>query len=765
MRPFIFFLILLSATFAEETLKAPEANPIVEFVSGFLDGIHEVKTIEDLIKCMKNADEILQKIKDGISIIIKGLKKINLETILKGFNMLFEAFFDLEKMIRPCLVGFTQFEKLLKAFKNIELLKLIFKILANPGPIIEDLIDIIESFADGDYHQAGTDLGDVLYRLFLTETYLETSNPVFDFVSGFLKGIKEEKGIQDLIKCLKNADQILEKIKKALEVIMKMKSLEELLAGLKLLFAAFLELEEMVKPCLEGFHQFKRLLKEIRHADLNKIMAKLIKSWPFFLSEIIDIVVCFANGKFECAGHGLGEILNRLFLEGRLLESNGGNPIFDFLNGFLQGIHEPKQVEDLMKCMKNADQILQKIMDAVQLIVAGLKKVNLDTILKGFNMLFSAIYDLEKALLPCLKEYTQFIKLLEAIKSCNLVKIIFRILSNPNPYIEDFMDMIDCFEEGDFLQAGSDLGDILYRLFMAGFREEANPIYEFVSGFLLGIKETKTIDDLLKCLKNADQILEKIKQALETIRTMKNVDDLLRGLKMLFAAFVELEELLKPCLEGFTQFKRILKEIRHVDFNKLLQKIISRWPYFLDDIIECILAFTKAQYSKAGKCLGDMLYRLFLQDSYDSVSKHYPGIEFLRGLLKGIKEKKTIEDIAECLKGSIAILCEIKKLIKEIIRSIKKVEIVKVIEDVKKIIALLKELHKEGIHCLCELEQVIKLIHAVYLAKFMELVHKVLKNPQAYIADLVALYKTIWKKDYQGAGLAVGDIIFRLFLE
>eukprot|EP00831_Metopus_contortus_P067665 TRINITY_DN603_c0_g1_i11.p1 TRINITY_DN603_c0_g1~~TRINITY_DN603_c0_g1_i11.p1 ORF type:complete len:113 (-),score=37.12 TRINITY_DN603_c0_g1_i11:23-361(-) len=80
-----------------------------EFMEGFLKGIREVKSIEDLLKCMKHSEEIIEKIKKAISLI----RKFSIESILEGFSMLFEALYQLEEMLMPCLEGFDQFKNCL----------------------------------------------------------------------------------------------------------------------------------------------------------------------------------------------------------------------------------------------------------------------------------------------------------------------------------------------------------------------------------------------------------------------------------------------------------------------------------------------------------------------------------------------------------------------------------------------------------------------------------------------------------------------------
>lgn len=208
-----------------------------------------------------------------------------------------------------------------------------------------------------------------------------------------------------------------------------------------------------------------------------------------------------------------------------------------------------------------------------------------------------------------------------------------------------------------------------------------NPIYDFLSGFLLGLHETKKVEDLLKCLKNADHILEKIREALEKIAHLKSLDDLLLGLKMLFAALTELEELLKPCLDGFEQFKRLMKEIRNIDFEKLLHKLISHWPYYIDDIVECIIALAKGHNTKAGKFLGDILYRLFLVDS--TVHPIPCWAKYIEGFLKGIHEPKTLMDIHKCIANALPFIIKLKIMIKELVKLIKSLKYKEIIPKLK----------------------------------------------------------------------------------
>ena len=334
----------------------------------------------------------------------------------------------------------------------------------------------------------------------LTHTDFAVEEPTasfVDFVKGFLQGINENGDINKLMQCIKNGEDIMAKIKEALQAIAK-KDIMNIIKGVTLLIDAIQQLMHSLQPCMEGFNQLKKLFEALQHVDIKKIAMKIFMNLSDFISDVVTAIACFQSGDLQCAGKNVGDILRRLFLS----RAEVGEPIVDFITGFLLGIQEKKTIEDLLECMKDADKIMEKIMQAIKLIV----KLKLEDMLKGVSMLFEAILELEIMLRPCMAEFTQLQKLKDAIAHANILAIVMKIMRNPGPYIQDFNDCLEAFENGDYKEAGQDIGDILFRIFLVESVTD-NKIVDFLKGFLEGLNEKGDINELLKCLKDVEHII------------------------------------------------------------------------------------------------------------------------------------------------------------------------------------------------------------------------------------------------------------------
>ena len=431
-------------------LVKAQANPGFDFVKGFLEGIHETKKVEDLEKCLKDINQIIEKIK----VALEYFMKMTFDDLVKGFKLLIEAIKDLEAMLKPCLEGFNQVKKLLEAITHADILKIIGKIIVNPGAFIHDIKDCIEAVKKLDMYTAGKDLGDILYRLFLTRATVE---PLQAFLEGFLKGIHEVKSIDDLIKCIGEANKIIERIMAALELIKKF-TIESLLQGLTLLFDSIFDLEEMLRPCLSEFTQFRKLIEAMMNSDINELIQKIIQNAFQFIADIIDCIQSFEKGDYVQAGKDLGDILYKLFL----VEADKGIDVGAFLKGFLEGINEKGDVEHLLKCVKDLENIIVKIMQAVEYI----KKGDFINLIKGITMLLEAVGELLNNIKPCADGFEQIKKLINAISHVNIKDLIFKILKDPGPYIAAVSAAIEAFKANDFHKAGYFIGQVLYNLFL-----------------------------------------------------------------------------------------------------------------------------------------------------------------------------------------------------------------------------------------------------------------------------------------------------------
>ena len=284
-------------------------------------------------------------------------------------------------------------------------------------------------------------------------------NPAVEYVKGFLLGVHEPKQIEDLMKCMGNMDPIFAKLKEAMEHFMKF-NFEEVIAGLKVLKEAMIQLYEMLAPCLDGFEQLKKLVEAMKNWNIIKIATKMIANAVTFVKDIKECVESLQKGDFYTAGKDTGDILYRLFL---VRDDMDGIVIADFLRGFLQGLNEQGDINELLKCTKDLEDVIKKILEAFKLI----SQKTIDAILGGVVILIQAVKEMLAILKPCSEGFTQIKKLFEALKNISLIKIAMKILADMSTYYRLVKDFIDCISH-DSTQAGKDLGEFLYRLFLSG---------------------------------------------------------------------------------------------------------------------------------------------------------------------------------------------------------------------------------------------------------------------------------------------------------
>ncbi len=141
------------------------SDSATDFLKGFLQGIQDKGNVTDLSKCVKDFKSIFIK----LTLAVENIKKMDVGGLTKGLTLLIEAIGELLTAIKPCSDGFEQIKKLIDAMGNINILRLVFRILAYPTPYIEDVKDCVEAFKKELYQRAGKDIGDILFRLFLEE--------------------------------------------------------------------------------------------------------------------------------------------------------------------------------------------------------------------------------------------------------------------------------------------------------------------------------------------------------------------------------------------------------------------------------------------------------------------------------------------------------------------------------------------------------------------------------------------------------------------
>lgn len=264
--------------------------------------------------------------------------------------------------------------------------------------------------------------------------------------------------------------------------------------------------------------------------------------------------------------------------------------------------------------MKGQEYILDKIIEAINYLI-NIDLQHLDNIIKGIKLLIEAYIDLYKLLEPCAVGVIELQKLMIAIMSTNPIKIAWRLIEHAKEFLHDIQDAVTSLQKGDFRQAGKDIGDIMYRLFLDGFGTSLGAtdiIFEFVKGFFQGLNEKGDANKILECLQGLEPVMAEIIKALELISKF-NLQDIIEGVQLLIKAVTEFVQSLKPCTDGFEQLKKLIEALTDINLIEIITKIMQNPAPFMKSITECIEAFKRADYHGLGKGLGEIMYKFVLK--------------------------------------------------------------------------------------------------------------------------------------------------------
>jgi hypothetical protein len=264
--------------------------------------------------------------------------------------------------------------------------------------------------------------------------------------------------------------------------------------------------------------------------------------------------------------------------------------------------------------VKDLEKIINKIIEAIGYI----KKMDFTNLIKGLTLLFEAITEMLNALKPCMAGFEQLKKLVEAITHIDIVKLVFKILANPGPYIQDVTDAIDAFQKNDGHRAGKDIGDILYRLFLQSFRDKIT-LEEFVKimeGFLKGINQAENFKDFEACLKKVPHIVETIIGTIEIIKNLDwtKLDELVKLVFTLIGDYNDILDAIKDCSSAPEEIKKIIEKIKTLTMDVLQKRILENAFYLILAIGGAVDDIKQAHYEDFGNRVGDILFVLVLKE-------------------------------------------------------------------------------------------------------------------------------------------------------
>ena len=291
-----------------------------------------------------------------------------------------------------------------------------------------------------------------------------------------------------------------------------------------------------------------------------------------------------------------------------------GDPVYDFLEGFLEGLNEKGDVNKLLECIKDIGPISLDIMKALQLIA----KFNPKDMFYGIVLLIHAIKELTDAMEPCNEGFTQLQKFTNAIKHADIKKLLARIASDPNAFLKDINTCIEAFEEGDYYTFAKALGDMMYKLFLqeGQISMDLNAFALFTEGFLEGMGHGHVYVGMEDCVREVPEVYQDVMLAIKNLKETdwKNLESIVKAFSMFVDSVRHLLETIKPCSAAPEEVNQIIQKFAQIDVEKLQMKILMNTVQILADFTSALNKIRDLKYQEGGIAFGDIVYLVIFKE-------------------------------------------------------------------------------------------------------------------------------------------------------
>lgn len=282
-----------------------------------------------------------------------------------------------------------------------------------------------------------------------------------------------------------------------------------------------------------------------------------------------------------------------------------GPTAVDFMRGFLKGIGETKNIDELLKCVTGLEEIIKKINDGINDIM----KLTFEDIIKGFNKIMGAMVELGSVLEKCAMGYDTLEKLITAIINADFGKVLQKLMSNMFTYIAYFTNAYNCFIAETYECAGLNIGSILKGLFLSEVLDatmERVMALDFLKGFVEGLGGSFRKEDFEACIKDMQTIIDAIKAAFDAIKT-GNFQKIFEGVKMIIQATKQLVYDLEKCTKNVKVIVKLIEALKNIDIQKISMKIIGHIIPIIQLITSTLPCFATQDFYCIGKGLGSFL--------------------------------------------------------------------------------------------------------------------------------------------------------------
>lgn len=282
---------------------------------------------------------------------------------------------------------------------------------------------------------------------------------------------------------------------------------------------------------------------------------------------------------------------------------------------------------------------------------------------------------------------------------------------------------------------------------------------DFMRGFFKGLGETKSADDMKKCIHDINDAINKIVESFKLIITFE-FENIIKGMQMFLDAMKEFNEAIEPCMNGYLVLEKLVKAILNSDFNRTMQKIMDNLILYVGYIHGFIQDMQNKEYESAGKNLGALLRSLFLSEVFAEDYGKQNALDFLKGFIEGLGGHFNATDFDPCVKD----IQHIVDAIKLAIQSLMSGEFDKVLEGVRQLIQAANQLLNDINKCAKGVKVIGDLINAIRSANPIELAWKIIDNFGNLVNIFNKIISCIGDEDFYCVGNSFGNLLKILFL-
>jgi len=299
-----FILLLSILTISQgQILASKHNNELINFLRSFLKVINEARGVEELQRCISNGDEIFTLLKKALEEMSSG----DTYRLKVGLMHFFNGIRELLYMLSPCMQRFTILKKLEGAMHNIDIDKIIRKIIINTRDVFKFINQGKSCMQYGDYKCVGENIGKMICIFILNDLKAK------EFTKGLADAINETEDVDKLVNCISEMSSVIDDIVEGLVLIMKT-NVRDFIEGLFYLTKAIEGLKNVFEPCSQGFIRIRQLFNAIREAKAGELIKRFMSDPIVIVTVILDFIKALLTNQIYIAGKSVGNVLYRFFL-------------------------------------------------------------------------------------------------------------------------------------------------------------------------------------------------------------------------------------------------------------------------------------------------------------------------------------------------------------------------------------------------------------------------------------------------------------------